>query len=120
MIASTSDGYHLSGVLRDMKQFTAKRVLASIETENESRKDWMLYRFQYAAKYKPNHEKYQFWQPGNEPKEIITPAFLHQKLDYIHENPVKAEIVDEPHHYLYSSARNYAGMPGLIDVIFAY
>ena len=120
LIASTSMDHHLSGVLRDMKQFTAKRILKEIETENESRKDWMLYRFEYAAKYKTNHEQYQFWQSGNEPKEITSPQFLKQKLDYIHDNPVKAEIVDEPHHYLYSSARNYADMGGLIDVILAY
>jgi putative transposase len=41
----------------------------------------------------------------------------HQKLDYTHYNPVEAGIVDRPEAYLYSSARNYHGMKGLIDVI---
>jgi hypothetical protein len=28
------------------------------------------------------------------------------------------EIVDEPEHYLYSSARDYAGIKGLLDIEF--
>lgn len=43
---------------------------------------------------------------------------MRQKVDYIHMNPVVAEIVAEPHHYLYSSAIDYSGRKGLIDVIF--
>ncbi|HEX5152617.1 MAG TPA: hypothetical protein VFW07_14300 [Parafilimonas sp.] len=39
-----------------------------------------------------------------------------QKLDYIHGNPVKAGFVEKPEDYLYSSARNYYGMKGLIDI----
>ncbi len=29
---------------------------------------------------------------------------LDQRLDYLHNNPVEAGLVDEPHKYLYSSA----------------
>ena len=43
--------------------------------------------------------------------------FYDQKLDYLHNNHVKAEIVEEAHHYLYSSARNYVGIKGLLDVV---
>lgn len=32
-----------------------------------------------------------------------------EKADYLHNNPVEAEIVDEPENYWYSSSRNYAG-----------
>lgn len=62
-------------------------------------------------------KNFKFWQDGNEAKEIHTNHFLEQKLEYIHQNPVIAEIVDEPEHYLYSSARDYAGTPGLLNVI---
>ncbi len=43
--------------------------------------------------------------------------FIKQKVDYIHNNPVKAGLVDKPEEYLFSSARNYADMDGVIDVI---
>ena len=32
-------------------------------------------------------------------------------------NPVKQEIVEKPEDYVYSSARNYCGLSGLIDVV---
>ena len=46
----------------------------------------------------------------------MTTKFMIQKLDYLHYNPVEAEIVDEPENYVYSSARDYAGRRGLIEV----
>lgn len=41
---------------------------------------------------------------------------MHQKLDYIHNNPVETGIVDKPEDYLYSSARDYNGLKGLINI----
>ena len=49
-------------------------------------------------------------------EEIYTAEFLWQKVNYIHQNPVRAEIVARAEDYLYSSARNYAGEKGLLDV----
>ena len=40
-----------------------------------------------------------------------------QKLEYAHFNPVKHGYVDEPVHWRYSSARNYAGREGMIEVV---
>ena len=50
------------------------------------------------------------------PKQIITSEFMKQKLDYIHNNPVEEMVVSEPQAYLFSSARDYAGEKGLLDV----
>ncbi len=41
---------------------------------------------------------------------------MRQKVNYIHENPVKRGYVELPEHWRYSSARNYAGQGGLLDV----
>ncbi|MCF6352740.1 MAG: hypothetical protein L3J06_07000 [Cyclobacteriaceae bacterium] len=43
---------------------------------------------------------------------------MEQRLAYLHNNPVEAGIVEEPAHYLYSSARDYAGIKGLLNVEF--
>ena len=40
----------------------------------------------------------------------------HVRQDYIHQNPVKRGYVDNAVHWRYSSARNYAGQEGLLDV----
>ena len=51
------------------------------------------------------------------PELIYLHDFYLQKLNYIHNNPVRQEIVSRPEEYLYSSARNYAGEKGLLEVI---
>jgi len=41
---------------------------------------------------------------------------MRQKVEYIHRNPVERRYVDRPEHWRYSSARDYAGVAGLIAV----
>ena len=40
-------------------------------------------------------------------------------MNYIHNNPVKAELVGRPEDYLYSSARDYSEEKGLVEILFA-
>ena len=105
-----------SKFLRDFKKFTSKEIVKRVIDEPESRREWMMHRFEYNAKYKKRITHYKVWQDGNHAKELITANFTKQKLDYIHNNPVEEMIVSEPHHYLFSSAMDYAGEKGLIDV----
>jgi putative transposase len=115
-IVSAREGYKLSDILRDFKKFTSKRIIDAIKEEPESRRDWLLYRFEYAGKFRTNIENYKVWQDGNHAKECFSPDFTIEKLVYIHNNPVRALIVETPEHYLYSSARNYAGLKGLLEI----
>ena len=43
---------------------------------------------------------------------------VDQRLYYLHNNPVKAQIVDEAEHYIYSSAIDYVGGKGLVEIEF--
>jgi hypothetical protein len=43
-----------------------------------------------------------------------------QKLEYIHNNPVEAGFVEEPEHYIYSSARDYSGYKGMLELNYLY
>ncbi|MGZ6251429.1 MAG: REP-associated tyrosine transposase, partial [Candidatus Chromulinivorax sp.] len=63
-----------------------------------------------------NNINFQLWQQHNNPVELSSKQIAWQKLEYIHQNPVKAGIVEKPEDYLYSSARNYYGLKGLIDI----
>lgn len=117
LLASAKETFHLSDILRDFKKFTNKKIIDAIDDDSESRRRWMLYRFEFAGKINPKIKDFKFWQDGNEAKEIHTNEFLDQKLNYIHNNPVVAEIVNNPEDYRYSSAIDYAGGKGLIDVV---
>lgn len=60
---------------------------------------------------------FKVWQDGNDAQEIHTTGFLEEKMNYIHNNPVKAELVGRAEDYLYSSARDYGGEKGLVEII---
>lgn len=116
LVAAAREGFDLSDILRDLKKHTSKKIVATIREPGESRQDWMLHRFAWAGKGDPKIKEFRFWQEGNFPKECFTPEFVQQKIHYTHYNPVRAEWVDEPHHYRYSSAIDYAGGKGLVPV----
>jgi len=111
----------LSDILRDFKKFTSNKLLAAIAAhEKESRRAWMLRVFREAGQQNSRNTLNQFWRQDNHPEELYSPAFVFQKINYIHNNPVEAGIVDRPEQYLYSSARDYFHTKkcGLLDVAF--
>jgi len=118
MIASTTEGNNLSDILRDFKKFTSKDLIRTIKEIPESRRDWLLNLFWYAGKNDKKIKYYKVWQEGNDAKEIHSTDFLNQKMEYIHNNPVRAEIVVSPEDYLYSSAKDYSGEKGLVNIEF--
>ena len=96
-----------SGLLRDFKKFTSRNIIKAIEENpKESRKEWLLLMFEQAAKKKSNVSKRQFWQHNNNPIVLWSPKVIKQKIDYIHNNPVKSGFVTNPVEWKYSSARN--------------
>ena len=105
-------------VLRDFKKFTSKKIIAELlEDIQESRREWMLQLFKQAGEKNQKISKYHFWQDGCCTEVISSLKFFKQKLDYIHQNPLRAEFVRYPQDYLYSSAIDYAGGRGLLEVI---
>jgi putative transposase len=114
--ASEPEKVNLSDILRDLKKFTASQIIKEIETTNESRKEWLLDKFRFAASKNSRNSTFQFWQQNNHAEELISNKFIDQKLRYIHQNPVQEGWVEEPWHYLYSSARDYDGLPGMVPV----
>jgi len=49
---------------------------------------------------------------------LNTSQMIDSRLEYIHQNPVRAGWVENPEDYLYSSARNYAELNTLIEIDF--
>lgn len=71
------------------------------------------------AFYKKAHKtetSYQVWQEGSAWKLIQSEEMMIERINYIHNNPLKRGYVDEAAHWRYSSARNYENKEGLIDV----
>ena len=118
MILGTNGIQQLGDVMRDFKKFTSKSIVDAInQNQQESRKEWLMDRFQFRGANDSKIKNYKFWQEGQYVETIHSYDFYKEKLNYIHMNPVRQQIVERPEDYLYSSARNYCGMPGMLNVI---
>ena len=108
------------GLSRDIQRFkayTAKEIIAYLERRNVRGMLELLALFKRVHK---TESRYQVWEEGSHPQLIESEEVMRQKLEYIHWNPVKRGYVDLPEHWRYSSARNYAGLEGLIEVARAW
>ena len=76
--------------------------------------------FKYYANRTNANDNYKVWTNNNHPEEIYSKPFFLQKLNYIHLNPVRAGLVNEPGDYIYSSARNYEAKKGIMEIDFLY
>ncbi|MCX2738711.1 REP-associated tyrosine transposase [Pontibacter anaerobius] len=108
----------LPDVLRDLKKYTSRHLVEAIKANpKESRKYWLLWMFKSAAAKSSSHGDYQFWQLAGHQIELSTNQMLEQRLEYLHQNSVKAGFVEEPEQWYYSSARDYAEEKGRLEVI---
>lgn len=112
----SADKNDLSKIIKDFKGFTGHKIIETIHIEPESRRDWMLKRFGFAARQNKRNCNYQFWTHENHAVELYTYKFMLQKLGYIHDNPVRAGLVEKAEDWLYSSQRNYLGLQALIEI----
>jgi putative transposase len=116
LVCRAIENFRISDVIRDFKKFTAKKILENIEKEPESRKDWILHRFEFAGKFDKRVSKYRFWQDTNHAEQLESNEMIDQKINYTHDNPVRAMIVTKQENYLFSSAMDYLGEKGLVNV----
>jgi len=117
MIGTT--GNPMQDIIRDLKRHTSEILHTAIKENNtESRKEWMLWMMERAGKKNSNNGKFQLWQQHNQPIELRDNKMAHQKLEYIHYNPVESGFVLRQEDWLYSSAVDYTGGKGLLDILF--
>ena len=115
LIISCKDENKLSDIIRDFKKFTSRKIVAAIDKNSiESRKRWL--QLLLKRKRPDGKEEIAFWQDNSYPEEIYSDKFFFQKRDYIHFNPVKAGYVSMPDHWRWSSAGDFYGRKGMIEL----
>ena len=102
-ILSAGEGKNLSNVMRDFNTHTSREITRLLEVNNKS----LLVVFATAADEEGRGNKYKVWQEGFHPIALESDDFIQQKLNYLHNNPVRKGYVDLPEHWMYSSARSY-------------
>ena len=112
MVISNAD---VSKIMQSAKKFSAKEIIKNLRTdENEI----VLKEFRES---KPEHKttsKHQVWQESFHPQEIISYEMLRQKIEYIHYNPVRKNLVEKAEDWKYSSAIDYyTDKKGYLDIV---
>ena len=120
LIISANGTNSLSEIIRDLKSFTSRHIRKAVEADTtESRKEWMLWLMKRAGAKNERNSDFQFWQQHNHPIELSTNDMIDQRLDCTHNNPIEADFVEEAHHWLHSSAKDYSDAgKGRIEVLF--
>jgi putative transposase len=118
LMAQAEQGYGLSLIANDFKKFTTKIILEDIDAEPEVRRDWIMKKFEEASAALKLIDKYQVWQSRINPIyiDLKDTEGMNEQLEHIHNNPVREKIVSTAEDYLHSSARDYAGIKGLVNV----
>ncbi|MBJ6945809.1 hypothetical protein JG666_00640 [Vibrio cholerae] len=101
---------------RDIARFKSWTAKALIQYLVENNVRQILDQLAFYKKAHKGDRAYQFWQEGAHPELIQGEDMMRQKIEYIHQNPVKRGYVDEAAHWRYSSARDYLGQQGLLEV----
>lgn len=106
-IVNCNEPYQLKDTIRDFKKFTSKAIVQEVKNGEESRRTWLLELFEKAGGETTKNKMYKVWQTGNHAIELYSQKFTWDKVNYIHQNPVKASFVKRAEDWTYSSASNY-------------
>ncbi|MFZ0060441.1 MAG: transposase [Pyrinomonadaceae bacterium] len=102
----TSKPTTTSEVLRVLKGLTARRVIDYLSENNHPSSLAKLRHRERDRNY-----KYSLWQREKNVLPIFSEAMFMEKLNYIHQNPVRANLVNRAIDYRWSSARIWQGCP---------
>lgn len=116
LLVNCSEPFILRDTIRDFKRHTSKQIVEIVQNEPESRRKWLLSIFESAAIRDKKGKKFKVWKNGNHAIEIFSRKFVQIKVNYIHQNPVKAQFVRKPEDWIYSSMSNYLGEESVLDV----
>lgn len=118
MIIGTRDK-PLQDIIRDFKSYTSRHIRkAMVKDQQDPNVSKLLHVMNQIGLQNSNNKDWQLWQQHNHPIEIFSSKIAEQKLNYIHINPVKAGLAEKPTDWVYSSAKDYDGQQGLLEIEF--
>ena len=110
--------YPQARITAELKEIWRERpaLLSRIDDLHAAGFETLVQELRYFKLHHKVDQEHQLWQEGSHPEQILDFDMMMQKVEYIHNNPVRAGYVDELSHWRYSSARNYEELQGIIDV----
>ncbi len=102
-----SNDIPLPTIIKSIKIHTTKELLKAIKERPESRREWLLNKFSFAAQRIKRGVKYKVWRDGFHPVLLDSPLKIEQRVNYIHQNPRELQLVREPRDWINSSCLEY-------------
>jgi REP element-mobilizing transposase RayT len=93
-------------VLRVLKGLTARRIIDYLKENN-----YLSSLSKLRHQVRDRNYKYSLWQREKNVFPIFSEGMFNEKLNYIHQNPVRAGLVNQAKEYQWSSARIWQGCP---------
>lgn len=115
IVGRCEEPHRMSDFLRDFKKFTSKKLSAAITETTESRREWLLDKFGFEARRTGRADNYKIWKDDNHAIDMQGMDIM-QKINYMHDNPVRSGLVEKQEEYILSSAKDYAGLQGLVEI----
>lgn len=112
----SSEKIELNEIIRDFKKFTSKELIMQIKSQNESRREWMLSKFQFEAKRADRATNYKLWQDGFHPVILDSNKKKEQRVNYIHYNPIEAGFVHNERDWVNSSYLAYEDNNAFLNI----
>jgi len=103
LVVKTENGTHISSFMGNFKRYTSK-IISNYHKESCNYK---IVKKLEKARIIEGLPDSGIWRPRFDSFVIVNENTLRQKIDYIHNNPIRANLVDSPEEWPYSSARNY-------------
>ena len=110
LVLHLPEGREISNFMREFKKLAARNILVLLKTEGKVTK------FARPEKGKKNYNL-RFWQEGFFDFNVYSERKFQEKLNYMHNDPVKYGFVLGPEEYPYSSYGYYAfGCKGCLEI----
>ena len=117
LVANCNEPCQLKDTIRDFKRHTARICFDYIQENSNFFDNMMIQTFIEEGESSVKNKTIKFWQVGNHAIELYSERFSWWKIEYIHQNPVKAGLVDKPEKWKYSSASNYKEMDSVLPEV---
>ena len=90
----------VDAIMRDYKGFTARRIVHQAQAEEDANLLAQL-------SDRSSRSEHQVWQASFWEQDVFSHEYMREKLVYLHRNPIRAGLVQNPEDYPYSSYRSY-------------
>ena len=104
MMSSHSVDVRLPEIMRDFKHYTSTKIAELLETDNNH---LFLHVFRKATEGRTKKQNHKIWQDDYHPVAITSEKWFREKIEYMHNNPVRKGFIESPEDWKYSSARNW-------------